>query len=44
MLEQDTILRLKKLARKKGMGYQMLLKLFVGERLYEEGKREGMFG
>ena len=44
VLEQDTILRLKKLARKKGMGYQTLLKSFVGERLYEEEKREGMFG
>ena len=44
MLEQDTILRLKRLARKKGMAYQTLLKSFVGERLYEEEKREAMFG
>ena len=43
-LEQDTIMRLKKLARKKGMGYQTLLKSFVGERLYEEEKRDGTFG
>ena len=43
MLEQDTIERLKRLARKKGTGYQTLLKSFVGERLYEEEKREGMF-
>ena len=43
VLEQDTLTRLKKLARKKGMGYQTLLKSFVGERLYEEEKREGMF-
>ena len=40
-LEQDTIKRLKRLARKKGMGYQTLLKSFVGERLYEEEKLEG---
>ena len=40
-LEQDTIRRLKRLARKKGMGYQTLLKAFVGERLYEEEKRAG---
>ena len=43
VLEQDTLIRLKKLAHKKGMGYQTLLKSFVGERLYEEEKREGMF-
>ena len=43
-LEQDTIRRLKRLARKKGMGYQTLLKSFVGERLYEEEKLEGMRG
>ena len=40
-LEQDTLVRLKRLARKKGMGYQTLLKSFVGERLYEEEKLEG---
>lgn len=40
-LEQDTLARLKRLARKKGMGYQTLLKSFVGERLYEEEKLEG---
>jgi uncharacterized protein (DUF4415 family) len=41
-LEADTLLRLKNLARKKGKGYQTLLKEFVIERLYEEEKREGM--
>ena len=41
-LEQDTIERLKRLARKKGMGYQTLLKSFVSERLYEEEKLEGV--
>ena len=41
-LEQDVIKRLKALARKKGTGYQTLLKQFVGERLYEEEKREGL--
>lgn len=43
-LEQDTLKRLKRLARKKGMGYQTLLKSFVGERLYEEERREGLLG
>ena len=41
-LEADIIKRLKALARKKGTGYQTLLKQFVGERLYEEEKREGL--
>ena len=41
-LEADVIKRLKALARKKGTGYQTLLKQFVGERLYEEEKREGL--
>ncbi|CAN5545490.1 CopG family antitoxin [soil metagenome] len=40
--EDDTLTRLKKLAGKKGMGYQTLLKEFVLERLYEEEKREGI--
>ncbi len=42
MLEQDTVKRLKRLAKHKGIGYQTLLKTFVSERLYEEEKREGV--
>ena len=41
-LETNTTERLKKLARKKGVAYQTLLKQFVLERLYEEEKREGI--
>ncbi len=41
-LEENTAERLKRLAERKGMGYQTLLKQFVLERLYEEEKREGM--
>jgi hypothetical protein len=40
----DTLRRLRTLARKKGTGYQTLLKEFVLERLYEEEKREGLVG
>jgi predicted DNA binding CopG/RHH family protein len=40
--DPETISRLKAVARKKGKGYQTLLKEFVVERLYEEEKREGM--
>ncbi len=36
----DTLARLRSLAKKKGIGYQTLLKQFVSERLYEEEKRE----
>ncbi len=43
-LDEDTIKRLRYLARKKGKGYQTLLKEFVVERLYEEEKREGVLG
>ena len=43
-LDEDTIKRLRHLARKKGKGYQTLLKEFVVERLYEEEKREGVLG
>jgi predicted DNA binding CopG/RHH family protein len=41
--EEDTLERLKRLAERKGIGYQTLLKTFVTERLYEEEKREGVF-
>ncbi len=41
-LSRDVEKRLKALARKKGKGYQTLLKEFVLERLYEEEKREGI--
>ena len=40
----DALQRLRALARKKGKGYQTLLKEFVIERLYEEEKREGLVG
>ena len=43
-LDEDTLKRLRYLARKKGKGYQTLLKEFVVERLYEEEKREGVLG
>ena len=43
-LDEDTLKRLRHLARKKGKGYQTLLKEFVVERLYEEEKREGVVG
>lgn len=39
--DEDLLQRLKALAKKKGKGYQTLLKEFVLERLYEEEKREG---
>ena len=41
-LETNTTERLKRLAEKKGLAYQTLLKQFVLERLYEEEKREGL--
>jgi hypothetical protein len=41
-LDDDTVARLKILAKKKHKGYQTLLKEFVMERLYEEEKREGL--
>jgi hypothetical protein len=40
----ETLTRLRRLAKKKGLGYQTLLKQFVVERLYEEEKREGLVG
>ncbi len=41
-LDVDVARRLKALARRKGKGYQTLLKEFVLERLYEEEKRENI--
>jgi uncharacterized protein (DUF4415 family) len=41
-LDEDLLGRLKAIARRKGKGYQTLLKEFVLERLYEEEKREGV--
>ena len=41
-LDEDLLRRLKAVARRKGKGYQTLLKEFVLERLYEEEKREGV--
>lgn len=41
-LDENTLTRLRSLARKKGLPYQTLLKSFVLERLYEEEKREGI--
>lgn len=38
-MEHDTLVRLHLLADKKGIAYQVLLKNFVQERLYEEEKR-----
>ncbi len=35
-----TLVRLKRLADSRNVGYQTLLKMFVQERLYEEEKRE----
>lgn len=40
----DTLNRLRRVAKRKGVGYQTLLKQFVSERLYEEEKREGLVG
>lgn len=41
-LDEDTLRRLKRLARTKNKGYQTLLKEFVVERLYQEERREGV--
>ena len=41
-LDDDVLVRLKYVAKKKNKGYQTLLKEFVVERLYEEEKREGV--
>ena len=41
-LDRHTTDRLRTLAKRKGMGYQTLLKQFLLERLYEEEKREGI--
>jgi hypothetical protein len=43
-LEHDLLYRLRRLAARRHIGYQTLLKLFVAERLYEEEKREGLIG
>jgi hypothetical protein len=39
-LEHDVLYRLRRLAARKRIGYQTLLKRFVTERLHEEEKRE----
>lgn len=39
-IEDDTLKRLKRLAGRRRLGYQTLLKNFLIERLYEEEKRE----
>ena len=41
-LEHDVLYRLRRLAARKRIGYQTLLKRFVTERLYEEEKRDGL--
>ena len=41
-LDEDLLRRLKAVARRKGKGYQTILKEFVLERLYDEEKREGV--
>ena len=41
-LDEDTVGRLKALSKRKGKGYQTLIKEFILERLYEEEKREGV--
>jgi hypothetical protein len=43
-IDDDTMARLKRLAARKGIGYQTMLKTFVMERLYEEEKRTGILG
>ena len=40
--DAHTLDRIKLMADRRGIGYQTLLKQFVGERLYEEEKREGL--
>ena len=40
--DEDTLQRLRALAARRGHRYQTLLKQFVGERLYEEERREGI--
>jgi predicted DNA binding CopG/RHH family protein len=40
--DEFTLKRIKALASRRHTGYQTLLKEFVGERLYEEEKREGI--
>jgi hypothetical protein len=42
--DDDTLNRLKAIAKLKHKGYQTLLKEFVAERLYEEEKRAGLLG
>lgn len=43
-LNDSTIRRAKRLAERRHIGYQTLLKEFITERLYEEEKREGLIG
>lgn len=43
-VEQDVLTRTKKLARRRHVGYQTLMKQFIAERLYEEEKRDGIIG
>jgi len=43
-LDRDVLYRLRRLAARRRIGYQTLLKRFVTERLYEEEKREGLAG
>lgn len=40
--DEETLQRLRALASRRGKRYQTLLKQFVGERLYEEERREGI--
>lgn len=42
--DEDVLLRLRILAKRRNVGYQTLLKTFVTERLYEEEKREKIIG
>ena len=42
--DDDTLARLRELARVKGKGFQTLLEEFAVERLYEEEKRAGLVG
>ena len=43
-LSDATVQRAKRLAERRHIGYQTLLKEFIIERLYEEEKREGLVG
>jgi predicted DNA binding CopG/RHH family protein len=43
-LDEHTLNRARALAAHRNMGYQTLMKEFIGERLYEEEKRDGLIG